>query len=88
MVLPRPIKKDVGESLTPTRKVERLPVPATPIALDTESKTAQIIAQIKADAYAAAFSSPEPDESQLKSLDESSDEDDLTLSFMKQKDKK
>jgi hypothetical protein len=58
--------------------------PNLPAALDVESKTAQIIAQIKADAYAAACSSPEPVTSEFKSLDEDSgDEDDLNLFLIK-----
>ena len=52
-----------------------LSFPATPVALDAESKTAQIIAQIKAKAFQARYSSPENDPlSEIPDLQDSSDE--------------
>lgn len=36
-----------------------LPLPSTPVALDAASKSAKIIAEIKARAYANGLSSPE-----------------------------
>jgi hypothetical protein len=53
------------------------PLPATPIALSPESKTAQIIAQIKANALAASASSPDETSKVLvyKELEDSSSSD-------------
>ena len=52
-----------------------LSFPATPVALDAESKTAQIIAQIKAKAFQARCSSPENDPLfEIPDLQDSSDE--------------
>lgn len=51
-------------------------MPPTPVALDRASKTAQIIAEIKAKAYATATSSPEPVTLELDDhSDTSSDEE-------------
>lgn len=75
---PTPI---VHEPLTPppTHGSTPFPFAVTPVALDRETKTAILIADIKARAMAAALSSPE--EVSLPEfkdeLDESSDEDDL-----------
>ncbi|KAK7057112.1 VWFA domain-containing protein [Favolaschia claudopus] len=55
------------------------PLPATPVALTEASKTAQIIADIKARAYAEAMSSPEDSPvGELKQLEDSDDEDMFT----------
>lgn len=64
--------------VTPPTSISLPPLPATPVALDAESKTAHIIAQIKANAYAMTVPSPEEQPlPEFKELDESSDEDDL-----------
>ena len=55
-----------------------LPLPATPVALDAASKSAKIIAEIKARAYANSMSSPETVPFEFDDeLESSSDEDDL-----------
>jgi hypothetical protein len=71
---------------SPVRKTSSqlsVPVPATPVAMTPKSKTAQIVAQIKANAYAATLSSPDesgPNFAGFKDeLEESSDEDDMDL---------
>ena len=66
---------------TPPPTTLALPLPATPIALDAASKTAQIIAQIKAKAYETSLSSPEniPLADFKEELEGSSDEDDMEL---------
>jgi hypothetical protein len=63
--------------LSPPRLSEASEQPPTPLALDAETKTAQIIAQIKANAFAAAVSSPEEDQTipEFKELEDSSDEE-------------
>jgi hypothetical protein len=64
--------------VTPIRLGNRPELPPTPLAMDAETKTAQIIAQIRADAYAAAMSSPDDEHvPELRDLDNSSDEDEL-----------
>ena len=55
-----------------------LPLPPTPVALDAASKSAKIIAEIKARAYANSMSSPETVPFEFDDeLESSSDEDDL-----------
>ena len=55
---------------------EPLGAPATPVVLDTESKTAKIIAEIKAKAYAVASSSGDEDASlEFHDLESSSSSD-------------
>jgi len=55
-----------------------LPLPPTPVALDAASKSAKIIAEIKARAYANGMSSPETVPFEFDDeLESSSDEDDL-----------
>ncbi|KIM40065.1 hypothetical protein M413DRAFT_446218 [Hebeloma cylindrosporum] len=55
-----------------------LPLPPTPVALDAASKSAKIIAEIKARAYANSMSSPEAAPFEFNDeLESSSDEDDL-----------
>ncbi|KAJ6593986.1 hypothetical protein B0H19DRAFT_1246705 [Mycena capillaripes] len=66
--------------LTPQQPRVQRSLPVTPVALTEASKTAKIIADIKAKAYAAALSSPEDSPlGELKELDDSSDEEDLLL---------
>jgi len=52
-------------------------LPATPVALDVASKTAKIIADIKARAYARNTPSPEPVFEFNDILESSSDEEDI-----------
>lgn len=61
-----------------TSIVAHAPLPATPVALDSDSKTAQIIAEIKATAMAASASTPDERSELLeyKDLTESSEDDD------------
>ena len=55
-----------------------LPLPSTPVALDAATKSAKIIAEIKARAYANSMSSPETVPFEFNDeLESSSDEDDL-----------
>ncbi len=61
-------------------------IPPTPVALDRASKTAQIIAEIKAKAYATVTSSPEPVTLELDDhSDTSSDEEDIFPMLLKPK---
>ena len=63
--------------ITPPPETCEPTAPSTPIGPDQESRTAQIIADIKAKAYAAAVSSPDSVCAELKELgyhDSSSDE--------------
>ncbi|CCM03591.1 uncharacterized protein FIBRA_05728 [Fibroporia radiculosa] len=53
------------------------PLPVTPKILDPETKTAKIIADIKAKVLAAARSSPEEEPVDLKEIEDSSDDSDL-----------
>lgn len=74
--------------ITPPPEAHAPPVPPALVALDQESRTAQIIADIKARAYAAALSSPESVCAELKELgyhDSSSDEseEDFMVAFNK-----
>jgi hypothetical protein len=71
---------------SPPRKTSSqlsIPIPATPVAMTPKSKTAQIVAQIKANAYAATLSSPDESgpnfEGFKDELEESSDEDGMDL---------
>jgi hypothetical protein len=50
-------------------------LPGTPAALSVKAKTDQIIAQIKAAAFAAAVSSPEPEPVRFPEVQESSDDE-------------
>jgi hypothetical protein len=53
-----------------------LSLPSTPVALNAESKAAQIIAQIKANAFQARYSSPDDEiPTEVPDLEDSSDED-------------
>ncbi|KAJ7924900.1 hypothetical protein B0H13DRAFT_1976627 [Mycena leptocephala] len=64
--------------LTPQQPRLQPSLPATPVALTEASKTAKIIADIKAKAYAQALSSPEDSPlGELRELEDSSDEEDL-----------
>ncbi|KAJ7217972.1 hypothetical protein GGX14DRAFT_598937 [Mycena pura] len=75
---PSPEPQQQSIQLTPQqpRLVPSLPV--TPVALTAISKTAQIIADIKARAYAEALSSPEDSPLlELRDLEDSSDDEDL-----------
>ncbi|KAI0949519.1 hypothetical protein AcW1_009108 [Taiwanofungus camphoratus] len=65
---------DMYRSLTPPTS-DPVPSPTTPEALDVESKTAKIIAEIRAKAFAAAPSSPEDEPLEFKELDDSSSDD-------------
>jgi hypothetical protein len=62
---------------TPPPAISNAPLPVTPVALSEESKTAQIIAQIKANALAASASSPDETSKVFvyKELDDSSSSD-------------
>ncbi|KAH9930387.1 hypothetical protein B0H21DRAFT_106737 [Amylocystis lapponica] len=75
---------------TPPATNQPAPHPSTPVALDTESKTRKIIAEIKAQVYAAATSSPEEDvQPEFQELEDSSssDSDDGFLHFQADKGK-
>ncbi|KAJ7251517.1 hypothetical protein B0H12DRAFT_1234154 [Mycena haematopus] len=64
--------------LTPQQPRLHPSLPATPVALTEASKTAKIIAEIKAKAYAEALSSPEDSPlGEFKELEDSSDEEEL-----------
>jgi hypothetical protein len=64
--------------LTPQQPRMQRSLPATPVALTEASKTAKIIAEIKAKAYAAALSSPEDSPvGEFRELEDSSDEEEL-----------
>ncbi|KAJ7178458.1 hypothetical protein C8R43DRAFT_460335 [Mycena crocata] len=64
--------------LTPQQHSLRRSLPATPVALTEASKAVELIAAIKAKAYADALSSPEDSPlGELKELNDSSDEEDL-----------
>ncbi|KAJ7497381.1 hypothetical protein FB451DRAFT_1211251 [Mycena latifolia] len=73
--------------LTPQQPRPLRSLPVTPVALTEASKTAKIIADIKAKAYAAALSSPENSPlGELKQLEDSSDEEDLFMEFNSKED--
>ncbi|KAJ7770139.1 hypothetical protein DFH07DRAFT_768691 [Mycena maculata] len=73
--------------LTPQQPRLQRSLPATPVALTEASKTAKIIADIKAKAYADALSSPEDSPlGELKELEDSSDEEDLISGFAAKED--
>ncbi|KAJ7084483.1 hypothetical protein B0H15DRAFT_399988 [Mycena belliarum] len=73
---PSPEPQQQSMSLTPQRSRLLQSLPVTPVALTEASKTAKIIADIKAKAYAAALSSPENSPlGELKELEDSSDEE-------------
>ncbi|KAJ7188145.1 hypothetical protein C8R46DRAFT_1341018 [Mycena filopes] len=73
--------------LTPQRPRAQPSPPVTPVALTAASKTAKIIAEIKAKAIADALSSPDNSPlGELKELDESSDEDEDLISGFAIKD--
>ncbi|KAJ6625558.1 hypothetical protein B0H10DRAFT_2211860 [Mycena sp. CBHHK59/15] len=64
--------------LTPQLQRARRSIPVTPVALTEASKTAKIIADIKAKANALALSSPEQSPlTELRELEDSSDEEEL-----------
>jgi hypothetical protein len=76
---PEPSPEPQEKPLLSTPQPRLLPsFPATPVALTEASKTAKIIADIKAKAYANALSSPEDSPlGELKELEDSSDEEEL-----------
>ncbi|KAJ7045604.1 hypothetical protein C8F04DRAFT_1065455 [Mycena alexandri] len=68
--------------LTPHQSRSQPSLPVTPVALTEASKTAKIIAEIKAKAYATALSSPDDSPlGPLKELEDSSDDEDLIAGF-------
>ncbi|EMD37357.1 hypothetical protein CERSUDRAFT_83132 [Gelatoporia subvermispora B] len=70
----------------PLPEATLLPRPSTPLALTTESKTAKIIADIKANAAAALPSSSEDEgPRQLRDLSDSSDDDSFNGGFFASK---
>ncbi|KZT72056.1 hypothetical protein DAEQUDRAFT_809331 [Daedalea quercina L-15889] len=85
---PAPLLSMGHRPITPPSDGRGLSVPSTPVTLNEESKTAQIIAEIKARAYATVPSSPDNIPVELKELgyaDSSSDESekDFTAAFKK-----
>jgi len=70
-----------------TDEASSLPLPATPKALDGETKAAKLIADIRARAFASAnFSSEEDKPLQYRDLDDS-DDDELEISHVTQGDR-
>ena len=77
-LLPSPMH-DCEDILPPGSQASSLsPLPLSPMVLDQETKSAQIIAEIKAKAYAASMNSPldSPPAQFREVLDDSSDEED------------
>ncbi|KAJ7647245.1 hypothetical protein FB45DRAFT_193605 [Roridomyces roridus] len=73
--------------LTPLRSQKQPSLVTTPVALTGASKAAQIIADIKAKAYANTLSSPDDSPlGELKELEDSSDEEDLFPTLLPKRD--
>ncbi|KAJ6587010.1 hypothetical protein DFH09DRAFT_242193 [Mycena vulgaris] len=84
---PSPEPQQQPMLLTPQQPRLLRSLPVTPVALTEASKTAKIIADIKAKAYADALSSPEASPlGELKELEDSSDEEDLFIGFNSKED--
>ncbi|KAJ7703109.1 hypothetical protein B0H17DRAFT_1127442 [Mycena rosella] len=84
---PSPEPQQQPMLLTPQQPRLLPSLPVTPVALTEASKTAKIIADIKARAYADALSSPENSPlGELKELEESSDEEEDPFSGFTRKD--